>query len=303
MSIIKDHQLIENEWTYFEDDAIIDSAHYHVLISSQRWQQEKDALLSLERQLGLRLVANDNLFDVVNDLHNFVLIELYFSTFADGRSFSQAYLLRHRYKFEGEIRAAGHYLADQGFYLSQIGVNAFEIANQPQSEVLMKSALKDFTGQSLWADLRRKYKKIIKHQDIIEDDWHYVEDNVLINENDYMIISLTRWQQHKAALCQREKHIGVRLLASHDLIALREDLHNLPLIELYVADFADGRTFSQAYLLRHRYHYSGEIRVTGSFVPDQAAYLARVGVDSFSHEHLLQTQATLNDFSFHYQPA
>jgi uncharacterized protein (DUF934 family) len=303
MSIIKDDQLIENAWTFFEDDAIIDSGKRHVLVSLQRWQQEKNALLALTCQLGLRLVASDNLFTVVNDLHSFVLIELYFSTFTDGRSFSQAYLLRHRYKFEGEIRAAGHYLVDQGFYLSQIGVNAFEIANQPQSDVRMKAALKDFTGQSLWADLRRKFKKIIKHQEIIEDDWHYVADNAPNYEHDYIIVSLMCWQQNKATLCQREKHIGIRLLASDDLIALKEDLHNLPLIELYVTDFADGRTFSQAFLLRHRYHYSGEIRVAGAFVPDQAAYLARIGVDSFNHEHLLQTQATLNDFSFHYQTA
>ena len=301
MPIIKDHQLIENAWTFFADDVAIDSTECRVLISLQRWLKEKTALASLNCDLGVRIFADDNVSMVAKDLQHFLLIEVYFSNFSDGRSFSQVYLLRHRYQFEGEIRANGDYLVGQSFYLSQIGINAFDVSNLPQSDEGLKTALKDFSGQSLWADLHRKYKKIIKNQEIIEDNWQYVSDDMALKDDDYILVSLSRWQQTKAFLSQREKHIGVRIFTSDDIAQLADDLHKLQLIELFAINFTDGRFFSQAYLLRHRYHFKGEIRITGSFVPDQAAYFSRVGVDSLSHEHLMQTQAALNDFSFHYQ--
>jgi uncharacterized protein (DUF934 family) len=40
-------------------------------------------------------------------------IELHFPKFTDGRAFSQAVLLRRRYRFAGDIRATGDVLIDQ----------------------------------------------------------------------------------------------------------------------------------------------------------------------------------------------
>ena len=52
-------------------------------------------------------------------------IDLHFPKFTDGRAFSQAFLLRRRRGFEGEIRALGDVLADQ---LAQMERSGFDVA-------------------------------------------------------------------------------------------------------------------------------------------------------------------------------
>lgn len=52
-------------------------------------------------------------------------IDLNFPKFTDGRAFSQAYLLRRRLGFQGEIRATGDVLIDQ---LVQMERSGFDVA-------------------------------------------------------------------------------------------------------------------------------------------------------------------------------
>lgn len=51
-------------------------------------------------------------------------IELHFPKFTDGRAFSQAFLLRRRLGFKGEIRATGDVLADQLQQMLRSGFDA-----------------------------------------------------------------------------------------------------------------------------------------------------------------------------------
>ena len=52
-------------------------------------------------------------------------IDLSFPKFTDGRAFSQAFLLRRRLDFKGEIRATGDVLVDQ---LAQMERSGFDVA-------------------------------------------------------------------------------------------------------------------------------------------------------------------------------
>ena len=52
-------------------------------------------------------------------------IDLNFPKFTDGRAFSQAFLLRRRREFKGEIRATGDVLVDQ---LAQMERSGFDVA-------------------------------------------------------------------------------------------------------------------------------------------------------------------------------
>jgi uncharacterized protein (DUF934 family) len=52
-------------------------------------------------------------------------IDLTFPKFTDGRAFSQAFLLRRRIRFQGEIRATGDVLVDQ---LVQMQRSGFDVA-------------------------------------------------------------------------------------------------------------------------------------------------------------------------------
>jgi uncharacterized protein (DUF934 family) len=51
-------------------------------------------------------------------------IELNFPKFADGRAFSQAFLLRRRLGFKGDIRATGEVLVDQLVQMQRTGFSS-----------------------------------------------------------------------------------------------------------------------------------------------------------------------------------
>ena len=51
-------------------------------------------------------------------------------------------------------------------------------------------------------------------------------------------------------------------------------------IDLQFPKFSDGRAFSQAFLLRRRLGFTGEIRATGDVLVDQLVQMQRSGFDS-----------------------
>ena len=76
--------------------------------------------------------TNQNVAQLANDADPFGLtlegvdrIDLNFPKFSDGRAFSQAFLLRRRLGFKGEIRATGDVLVDQ---LAQMERSGFDVA-------------------------------------------------------------------------------------------------------------------------------------------------------------------------------
>ncbi len=142
--------------------------------------------------------------------------------------------------------------------------------------------------------------QIIKNNQLIENHWTYLEDDVPVIAGN-ICVSLARWNAEKGELSKHAGNLGVRLSSTDDITSLGSDLGLFALIELNFENFADGRSFTQAYLLRNRYGFQGEIRAVGSYLADQAFQLSRVGVNGFNPENLVQTQATLNDFTVFYQ--
>lgn len=145
--------------------------------------------------------------------------------------------------------------------------------------------------------------QIIKDKQIIDDSWSYVADDAELKDGD-ISVSLARWKKDKQQLLKSTSKIGVRIGPADSVEDIAADLKDIPLIELDFPAFADGRIFSHAWLLRGRYHYQGEIRATGHFMPDQVFYLSRVGVNAFSLEKIEDLPAalsTLNDFTVNYQ--
>ena len=56
-------------------------------------------------------------------------------------------------------------------------------------------------------------------------------------------------------------------------------LEGIDVVELHFPKFSDGRAFSQAFLLRRRREFAGEIRATGDVLADQLAQMERSGFD------------------------
>jgi uncharacterized protein (DUF934 family) len=127
MQIIKDREVVEDSWQHLADDADIVSGD--ITVSFARWVEQKDVLAAQKGRLGIRVSGEDNLEDIVADLDKFALVVVLFPAFTDGRGYSKARLLRDRYGYEGEIRAHGDVLHDQLYYMTQCGINSFELAN------------------------------------------------------------------------------------------------------------------------------------------------------------------------------
>ena len=142
MPVIKDHQILENTWTYVADESPL--VNGDITVSIKRWNDEKAELLKRSSKVGIRLMPSDTIESISDDLSTISLIELYFPVYTDGRSFSQARLLRNRYHYAGEIRATGNFLADQVFYLYRVGIDTFEF-NDPKAMETGLAALKDFS--------------------------------------------------------------------------------------------------------------------------------------------------------------
>ena len=74
---------------------------------------------------GLQVVTLDNDADPsMLALDGVARIELNFPKFTDGRAFSQAYLLRRRLDFKGDIRATGDVLVDQLLQMQRSGFSS-----------------------------------------------------------------------------------------------------------------------------------------------------------------------------------
>ncbi len=142
MQIIKDNQLTNDAWEYRTDDAELGDGD--VTISLARLQQQGKAIFNRTGKLGVRIVPSDSVEGIADFLPDLALVELYFPELNDGRLFSHAWLLRNRYNYQGELRATGHFIPDQVFYLSRVGVNSFYPENPDYLPATLTS-LRDFS--------------------------------------------------------------------------------------------------------------------------------------------------------------
>jgi uncharacterized protein (DUF934 family) len=62
--------------------------------------------------------------------------------------------------------------------------------------------------------------------------------------------------------------------------ALKDRLATLARIDLHFPHFTDGRAYSQAYLLRKRLGFEGDLRATGDVLVDQLVQMERMGFSS-----------------------
>ena len=69
----------------------------------------------------------------------------------------------------------------------------------------------------------------------------------------------------------------IQLANDADPLALDLDLAEVSRIDLHFPKFTDGRAFSQAFLLRRRRGFTGEIRATGDVLIDQLVQMQRSG--------------------------
>jgi uncharacterized protein (DUF934 family) len=107
------------------------------------WQANRDALRA-RGEFGVWLAPADDPLALADDLASLALIAIDFPSFTDGRGYSSARLLRERLGYRGELRAIGDIQRDQLYYLSQVGFDAFAVAEDRDVEAAL-AGLRDFS--------------------------------------------------------------------------------------------------------------------------------------------------------------
>ena len=74
--------------------------------------------------VGVQLANDQDVEPLADDLPLLALVALHFPKWVDGRAYSQARLLRRRYRFTGELRATGEVLVDMLPLLERTGFDA-----------------------------------------------------------------------------------------------------------------------------------------------------------------------------------
>lgn len=113
---------------------------------------------------------------------------------------------------------------------------------------------------------------------IVENDpWHVLRsEEEPVPADARLILPLAQWLQ------QRDASHGLWLAPDDDAESLAELLPHLPLIAVDFPSFRDGRGYSQAYVLRTRLGWTGELRAVGDVLRDQLSHMRQCGFDAFA---------------------
>lgn len=124
--------------------AVSITAAPHRLLDLAQWHAFR-AQWPAGMAVGVSLANDFDVEGIAADLPRFSLVALQFPKWVDGRAYSQAHLLRSRYRFAGELRATGEVLVDMLPLLQRTGFDAV-VLRPDQSEDGARKALGFFPG-------------------------------------------------------------------------------------------------------------------------------------------------------------
>jgi len=119
--------LANDPFTHVDDEEALPPGD--VILSLARFQTEGDGLLCDGRSVGVRLTTDEEVEALAYDLPRIAVVALEFPKFLDGRHYSNARILRDRFKFPRELRACGDVLREQAGFMLRCGFDAFEPAD------------------------------------------------------------------------------------------------------------------------------------------------------------------------------
>lgn len=148
--LIVDGAVVANDWRLLPADETNDEisaaalAPGKVILPLAVWQRLRDDLAGRAGEIGVWLNSDETADQLGPAAAELPLVAVHFPTFADGRGFTTARLLRERHGYTGELRAVGAFMRDQLTYLRRCGFNAFAYEGDQPLEGLLDS-LHDFS--------------------------------------------------------------------------------------------------------------------------------------------------------------
>ncbi|OKH87028.1 DUF934 domain-containing protein [Thalassospira sp. TSL5-1] len=170
MAIVKNDTVIDNEWVTLDDEAQVPEGGENILVSLNRFNAERDALIARNGRLGVLLVPGDAPEELADHVNRLSLIAVKFPAYTDGRGYSYARILRERYRYQGELRAVGDVLRDQILNMHRCGFDAYDLADMPDKALeKVRAALRDMTvyyqptgdGRATAGSLRERRRAVL----------------------------------------------------------------------------------------------------------------------------------------------
>ena len=130
-------------------------------------------------------------------------------------------------------------------------------------------------------------------------------DDAAVPDDVAVIVPAARLMADAGEFAARSAPLGVLWPNDRNVQELAPFLDQLALVALVFPNFRDGRAYSQARILRERYHFRGELRATGQVLRDQLLLLQRAGFDAFEVTKPADAAAfseAIRRYSVHYQP-
>lgn len=122
---------------------------------------------------------------------------------------------------------------------------------------------------------------IYKDGSFLSEDWQRLDAEADIPSNGGIYVPLARFLDNPAEFANRKAPVAVVVSAGDELKPLLVHLDKLSIIAVDFPNFADGRGFSTARVLREQHGFSGDIRAIGQYILDQMPLARRCGVSSF----------------------
>jgi uncharacterized protein (DUF934 family) len=139
MPLVKNGKVADDIFVHVPDGAELPQ-RAALLVSAARFLDDPEGLLAETEKLGVIWPNNRDVDDLVPFLGRLTAVALVFPTFRDGRAYSQARLLRERYRYGGELRATGQVLRDQFVFMLRAGFDAFEVKKESDAEAFALTA-------------------------------------------------------------------------------------------------------------------------------------------------------------------
>lgn len=115
-----------------------------LLLTLQQWHSVRGHWPA-DLPLGVMVPNDADIEEIEADLPRFALVALQFPKWTDGRAYSQARLLRSRYRYGGEVRATGEVVVDMLPLLKRTGFDAV-LLRAGESRETAERALGFFPG-------------------------------------------------------------------------------------------------------------------------------------------------------------
>jgi uncharacterized protein (DUF934 family) len=130
--VLRRREFVDDDWVALSEQPPAEGTP--VIVPLARFREQAETWRAWKGPLGVRLAPADKVEDLAPDLALFSLVALEFTGPGEGRGYSQAKLLRKRYKFAGELRAVGHVKQDQLYLMTRCGIDSFVLSPTEKPE-------------------------------------------------------------------------------------------------------------------------------------------------------------------------